>query len=108
MRVRLYSNQPNAAQRKALHKQCQKEFFNLLENYNKQVAAQIMCILHFDFGFGKKRLFDFFKKLKRMQADYMERYELIDEEVPDVCEIKLRNAGINLEEFFEYEGDLDD
>lgn len=43
-----------------------------------------------------------------MQADYMERYELIDEEDPDVCEIKLRNAGINLEEFFEYEGDLDD
>lgn len=108
MRVRLYNNQPNAAQRKALQKQCRKEFFNLLENYNKQVSAQIMCILHFDFGFGKKRLFDFFKKLKQMQADYMEKYELIDEEVPDVCEIKLRNAGINLEDFFEFEGDFDD
>ena len=49
MKVRINNNQPNAAQRKALKKECQKEFFKLLENYNKQVSAQIMCILHFDF-----------------------------------------------------------
>ena len=108
MKVRLNSNKPNAAQRKALQKQCRSEFFKLLENYNRQVSAQIMCILHFDFGFGKKRLFEFFKKLKKMQAEYIERYDAVDEEVPDICEIKLRNAGINLEEFFEFEGDYDD
>ena len=108
MRVRINNNQPNAAQRKVLQKECRKEFFKLLENYNKQVSAQIMCILHFDFGFGKKRLFDFFKKLKKMQADYIDRYEVIDDEVPDICEIKLRDKGIDLKEFFEFEGDLDD
>ena len=108
MKVRINNNQPNAAQRKALKKECQKEFFKLLENYNKQVSAQIMCILHFEFGFGKKRLFEFFKKLKEMQADYMARYEAIDEEVPDICEIKLKNAGIDLKEFFEFEFEGDE
>lgn len=39
MKVRINNNQPNAAQRKALKKECQKEFFKLLENYNKQVSA---------------------------------------------------------------------
>lgn len=108
MKVRLTNNQPNSAQRKVLKQECQKEFFKLLENYNKQVSAQIMCVLHFDFGFGKKRLFKFFKKLKELQADYMDRYEIIDEEVPDVCEIKLRNAGIYLKEFFEFEFEGDE
>lgn len=101
MKVRINNNQPNAAQRKALKQECQKEFFKLLENYNKQVSAQIMCILHFDFGFGKKRLFEFFEKLKEMQADYMERYEAIDEEVPDICEIKLGDSGIDVKKILE-------
>lgn len=103
MRVRLNKDQPTARQKKALKEECRKEFFNLLENYNKQVSLQIMHILHFDFGFGKKRLMDFFGKLKQMQAGHIERYEVKDDDVPDICEIQLRDAGINLEEFFQFE-----
>ena len=42
-----------------------------------------------------------------MQADYMARYEAIDEEVPDICEIKLKNAGIDFKYFFKFEGEQD-
>lgn len=52
-------------------------------------------------------MFEFFKKLKEMQADYMARYEAVDEEVPDICEIKLKNEGIDLKDFFEFEGEQD-
>lgn len=104
MNVRL-NKQPTAKQRKELKKECKKEFFHLLELYNKQVSLQTMHTLHFDFGFGEKRLRKFFEKLKTMQDRLIDRYDAIDEEVPDICEIQLRDDGINFEEFFTMEGD---
>lgn len=100
MRVRIY-NQPTAKQKKVLKQECEKQFFNCLETYNRQVALQIMHILHFDYGFGEKRLYQFFIKLKQMQARNIERYDVIDDDVPDICEIQLRDAGIEFEKFFE-------
>ena len=101
MRVRLNQNKPNSAQRRALKEECRIEFYKLLEHYNKQVALQTMHTLHFDYGFGKKRLHNFFVKLKAMQDKYVERYEVRDDDVPDICEIQLREDGIIFEEFFE-------
>jgi hypothetical protein len=100
MKVRI-NNKPNAKQKKVLKEECRKEFYKLLEHYNKQVALQVMNILHFDYGFGEKRLRQFFFKLKEMPARYIERYEVEDDDVPDICEIQLREAGINFEDFFE-------
>lgn len=100
MRVRI-NNQPTAKQKKVLRQECKKEFFNLLEMYNRQVALQIMHILHFDYGFGEKRLYQFFVKLKQMQARNIERYDVVDDDVPDICEIQLRDAGIDFNKIFE-------
>lgn len=103
MRVRLNRNQPNAKQKAVLKEECRKEFFNLLESYNREVCLQIMHILHFDYGYGEKRLKEFFKKLKAMQERHIQRYEVKDDDVPDICEIQLRDDGIKFEEFFEME-----
>ncbi len=100
---RIYRNQPNANQKKVLNQECERVFHKYLEQYNKMVILQIMHILHFDFGFGKKRLKRFFSKLKEMQNRHIERYEVKDDDVPDICEIQLRDVGIRLEDFFETE-----
>ena len=99
MRVRINNNQPNAAQRKALRAECVKEFDKLLSDYNRQVALQVLYILRFDFGFGQERLRRFSEKMKEMQITTIDRYEATDGDVPDICEIKLRDSGINVEEF---------
>ena len=98
---KVVKNQPNSNQRKTLKLECAKEFNKLLEDYNKQVVLQMMHILHFNFGFGKKRLSRFLFKLKEMQANNIKRYEVTDDDIPDICEIQLRDAGIKLEDFFE-------
>ena len=98
MRVRLYNNQPNAQQRKALRNECVKNFDNLLSTYNRQVALQVLHILRFDFNFGQERLQKFSDKLAEMQIKTMDRYVATDEEVPDICEIQLRESGINVDE----------
>ena len=96
MKVRITNNQPNAAQRRALRQECVKEFDNLLGIYNRQVALQVMYILRFEYGFGQERLQKFSDKLAEMQIDTMDRYIATDEEVPDICEIKLRESGIDV------------
>ena len=99
MKVRINNNQPNAAQRKALRAECVKEFDKLLADYNRQVALQVLYILRFDFGFGQERLKRFSDRLAEMQITTIDRYEATDGDVPDICEIKLRDSGINVEEF---------
>lgn len=100
MKVRINNNQPTSSQRKVLHQECVKEFDKLLATYNKQVALQVLHILRFDFGFGQQRLKQFSDKLAKMQIKTIDRYEATDSEVPDICEIKLRESGINIEEIF--------
>ena len=38
-------------------------------------------------------------KLAEMQITTIDRYEATDGDVPSICEIKLRDSGINVEEF---------
>lgn len=98
MKVRINNNQPNAAQRKALRAECVKEFDKLLADYNRQVALQVLYILRFDYGFGQERLKRFSDRLAEMQITTIDRYEATDGDVPAICEIKLRESGINVEE----------
>lgn len=99
MKVRINNNQPTAKQKEVLRAECVKEFDKLLGFYNRQVALQVLYILRFDFGFGKDRLKKFSDKLAEMQIKTIERYEATDGDVPDICEIKLKESGINLDEF---------
>ena len=99
MKVRINNNTLNATQRKALRAECVKEFDKLLADYNRQVALQVLYILRFDFGFGQERLRRFSDKLAEMQITTIDRYEATDGDVPEICEIKLRDSGINVDEF---------
>lgn len=100
MKVRIYNNQPNAAQRKVLRGEVVKEFHKLLDLYNHDTAMQVLHILHFQFGFGQARLQKFWDKFEEMQVDQKQRYELPDSDTPWLCEKQLREAGIDVDELF--------
>ena len=89
----------NSKQMKIVEQECLKEFDRLLEAYNKEAVLQVLYILRFEYGFGQQRLKEFCDKLVAMQSKTVHRYEVKDEEVPDICEIKLRESGIDLREF---------
>ena len=101
MKVRINNNTLNAAQRRALRRECINEFDGLLALYNRQVALQVLYILRFDYGFGQQRLEQFSKRLSEMQIETIDRYDAIDEDVPDICEIKLRDSGIDVKKILE-------
>nr|DAP69817.1 MAG TPA: hypothetical protein [Caudoviricetes sp.] len=98
MKCRLYKNEPTSAQRKALKSECVKEFNELLNRYNHQVAAQILYILRFDYGFGQERLEKFADKLKQMQIDLEDKYEMGEDCTWWLCEQKLIESGIDVKE----------
>ena len=97
MRVRI--NQPTAKQKKIIRQETLKEFDKLLGLYNKQVVLQILYILRFNYGWGQQRLKQFSDYLEEMQLKTIDRYEVIEDDIPDICEIKLRESGIDISEF---------
>ena len=98
MKVRITNNQPNSAQRKILKQECIKQFDEYLSLYNREVALQVLHILRFDFNFGQQRLKQFSDKLAEMQIKTISKYEATDGEVADICEIQLRDSGIDVKE----------
>lgn len=96
MRVRI--NKPPTLKQKALIRQeCQKEFEKLLNVFDRDVALQIAHILHFDYGFGQKRLQQFMCRLKAMQQEQRLRYELSPDDTSWICEKQLRDSKIDIE-----------
>lgn len=102
MKARLKS-EPNKKQKAIIEDECRKEFKKLLNGYNRHAVIQMIHILHFEFGFGEKRLKQFCEKLNSMQKGLVKRYEVGEEEVPDVCEIQLREKGVDIEYFLKEE-----
>lgn len=98
MRARI-PNKPNAKQKAIIEDECRKEFKTLLADYNRQAVIQMIHILHFEFGFGEKRLKQFCEKINEMQNGLIKRYEVRDDDVPDICEIQLREKGIDIDQF---------
>lgn len=74
--MKCFTKRPSAKQDKLIKQECRKEFAKLLDQYNREAAIQVLHILHFDFGFGEKRLYRFADKLNEMQRKQKETYEL--------------------------------
>ena len=96
MKCRIYSNEPNSAQKRALKKMVGAEFNELLERYNRDANMQFLYVLRFYFGFGQKRLQMVVDKLFEMQKDLDYRYELPEDETAWLCEKKLEESGIDI------------
>lgn len=91
MRARI----PGGNLSKSVKNDIAKQFYLLLDKYNYEASVQVIHILHFEFGFGEKRLKRFAELLNQMQQEQKERYELENEDTPWICEEQLRQSGID-------------
>ncbi|MBQ8766072.1 MAG: hypothetical protein IJZ16_04650 [Clostridia bacterium] len=99
--MKCFTKRPTAKQDKLIKTECRKEFYKLLDQYNREAAIQVIHILHFDFGFGKKRLHKFADKLGEMQKKQKETYELEYSDTAWLCEKQLKDAGYDVDEIIE-------
>ena len=91
--MKCFTKRPSAKQDKLIKQECRKEFYKLLDQYNRESAMQVIHILHFDFGFGEKRLYKFVDRLNEMQRRQKETYELEDTDTAFICEKQLKMTG---------------
>jgi hypothetical protein len=99
--MKCFTKRPSAKQDKLIKQECRKEFAKLLDQYNREAAIQVLHILHFDFGFGEKRLQRFADKLNEMQRTQKETYELDYSDTAWLCEKQLTDVGLNIDNILE-------
>lgn len=90
-----------AKEMKAVREECQRQFDELLKGYNRQAELQLLHVLHFDYGFGQKRLETFSKRLNEMQTGMLSRYELTESDTAWICEQQLRADHIDVDTLLE-------
>lgn len=90
-----------AKEMKAVREECQRQFDELLKGYNRQVALQLLHVLHFEYGFGQQRLEKFEHRLKEMQTGMRSRYELTESDTAWLCEQQLRADHIDVDTLLE-------
>lgn len=88
-------------ERDAVTVECERQFAELLEKFNRQAAIQILYVLHTKYGFGQARLEAFTQKLAAVQKGLETRYDLKRDDTPWLCETKLREDHIDVDKLLE-------
>lgn len=80
-----------------------KEIKNQLAEYDRknmyEVDAMVLWVLYEKFGFSKKKLRLFFDSFNTEIKALIERYQLDDDDDVWLCTRKLKDAGIDIEQW---------
>ena len=92
----IFGAELTVAERKAMDIEIQKEIAEFNQKNETEIDAVILWILHEHFGFGKKKLKDFYDRFIPAYRDLIQRYEMSDEG-PWLCTRLLKAIGVDLE-----------
>lgn len=80
-----------------------QEIRNQLAEYDRknelEIDAMVLWVLHEEFGFGLKRLRQFYDAFSSTMDELIDRYVMDDSDQPWLCTYKLKEIGIDLEEW---------
>lgn len=62
----------------------------------EEIDAMVLWVLRTEFGFGEKRLRQFYDSFNSEMQSLLDRYELCDCDTPWLCTRKLKDAGIDI------------
>ena len=85
------------AEQKAMDIEILKQVAVLNEQNETEVDAIILWILHEEFGFGPKKLKQFYDRFTTHYTALIERYEMNKGDYPWLCTQKLKSIGADIE-----------
>lgn len=88
-----------SAEKKALDKEVERQLAEWDKKHMTELSALILYVLHSTFGFGKKRLKDFYFQFAEEVFNLTQRYDLDDSDDVWLCTKKLKEYGVNLTEW---------
>ena len=101
MKAHLPNRKLTAAQKKALIPEIEKEILYYQDKFYVENTAAILWTLHITFGFGKKRLKEFWDAYFQIHDEIVENYQLDDLGEGMVYKDKLKRIGVDIEEWCE-------
>lgn len=88
-----------AAEKKAMEMEIKRQLAEFDRKHELEIDAVVLWLLHEEFGFGEKRLKKLYSRLKPAIDELINRYQMDEEDGPWLCTTKLKNYGIDLEEW---------
>ena len=85
--------------RKAMNDEINRQIVERSEKYYRAMDIIALYTLHKQFGFGKRRLKEFFDEF-RNQYQHLQDYYMMPDDVEWVAEYKLKEAGIDIDEWY--------
>ena len=99
---RVYGANLTAAEKKAMDLEIQRQFAEYLSKSENEISAIILWELHEQFGFGPKRLKYFYIHFGKSVKELIARYELENSDDIWLCTRKLKEMGVDLDEWKKY------
>ena len=88
-----------AAERKAMQLEIGREIAKFDQQNMLSIDAVILWELHVQFGFGPKKLRQFYDGFNARFRELIDHYEMGAEDGPYICIEKLREIGVDLEQW---------
>ncbi|MDE6019772.1 MAG: hypothetical protein K2H01_02065 [Ruminococcus sp.] len=96
---KVYGAEMTAAEKKAISIEVQRQFADFEAKHLNELDATILWHLHEEFGFGQKRLKRFYETFRPNIVALLERYAMEDSDTVWLCTYKLKQYGIDIEEW---------
>lgn len=102
---KVYGAQLTTAEKKAMDMEIQRELAEYDRKHALELDALILWVLHDQFGFGPKRLRQFYDSFTVSIDDLLKRYEMDASDQVWLCTHMLKQYGIDLEMWHQERGD---
>lgn len=94
-----YGAELTAAEKKAMNMEIQRQLAEYDTKHANELDAMILWHLHEEFGFGPKRMKQFYDTFAPQLDALVERYAMDDSDKVWLCTYNLKQYGINIEEW---------
>lgn len=94
-----YGKPMSKAERKAMDVEIRRELEEWDWKHSIEIDAMILWVLHEEFGFGPKRLKQFFDRFACAMGELKTRYDIDNSDLIWLCTRLLKSYGIDLEEW---------
>jgi hypothetical protein len=89
-----------AAEKKAMNIEIEKQLAEYDKKNAMEIDALVLWVLHSEYGFGEKRLRQFFERFQPAIQELVDHYQMDTSDDVWLCTQKLKDAGIDIEEWY--------
>lgn len=96
---RIFGGAMSAAEKKAMHMEIQRQLAVYDRKHLVEIDAMILWVLHEQFGFGPKRLRQYYDSFRICTNELVERYQLDAGDEVWLCTQMLKRIGVDIEQW---------